>query len=203
VRLDFAGRVHDSKGSVEWVTACCDGWCRARNVRAATHASPTVFGRDFIKRWGPLSPSRYLYGSRDPVDLDAMLANLAVEEGEQRLSPRGDSIRSGPKISRQMPDGIFGGLGLQPLLPALPRVWRIDPRAARACQPLGPIGRVSAPNVGKCPNCRAATRPSAEAGGGSANRRRSTSLDMCCSHLCCVERERGGNIGSFGDLDNT
>ena len=41
-------------------------------------------------------------GSRDPIDLDAMLANLTLEEGEHSLSPIVDSIRLGPKMSLEI-----------------------------------------------------------------------------------------------------
>src|ERR1700680_2878696 len=38
--------------------------------------------------------SHYTFcGSRDPIELDAMLANLTLEEGEHSLSPIVDSIR--------------------------------------------------------------------------------------------------------------
>jgi len=39
---------------------------------------------------------------RDPIDLDAMLANLTLEEGEHSLSPIVDSIRLGPKMSLEI-----------------------------------------------------------------------------------------------------
>jgi hypothetical protein len=41
-------------------------------------------------------------GSRHPINLDAMVANLTLEEG-------GQGYRHG-----KLPDGNFGGLGLQP-----------------------------------------------------------------------------------------
>ena len=47
--------------------------------------------------------SHYTFcGSRDPIDLDAMLANLTLEEGEHSLSPIVDSIRLGPKMSLEI-----------------------------------------------------------------------------------------------------
>jgi hypothetical protein len=56
--------------------------------------------------------SRFTFcGSRDPIDLDAVLANLTMQEREQRLSPIVDSIRLGPKCRWKLPDGNFGGLG--------------------------------------------------------------------------------------------
>jgi hypothetical protein len=52
--------------------------------------------------------SRYTFcGSRDRIDLDALLANLIPEEGEQRLSPIVDSIRLVPKCRWKLPDGNF------------------------------------------------------------------------------------------------
>jgi len=49
-----------------------------------------------------------------------MLANLTLEEREQRLSPIVDSIRLGPKCRWKLPDGNSGGLGLQPLVAGYP-----------------------------------------------------------------------------------
>ena len=48
------------------------------------------------------------------MDLYATLVDLVLEEGEQRLSPV-DSIRSVQECRGEALDGIFGGLGLQPL----------------------------------------------------------------------------------------
>jgi hypothetical protein len=53
-------------------------------------------------------------GSRYSIDLDAMVANLTLEEGEQGLPAIVDPIRSGPEMYGKLPDGNFGGLGLQP-----------------------------------------------------------------------------------------
>ena len=84
---------------------------------------PPKFGRAKFQAFGRLAPypvSRYTFcGSKDPIDLDAMLANLTLEEREQRLSPIVVSIRLGPQRSWKLPDGNFGGLGLQPQPSAL------------------------------------------------------------------------------------
>jgi hypothetical protein len=40
-----------------------------------------------------------------------MLANLALEEGDERLPQIADSIRLDPEIYGKLPDGIFEGLG--------------------------------------------------------------------------------------------
>ena len=54
-------------------------------------------------------------GRRIPIDLDAILANLALEEGEEKLPQVVDSIPLDPEmLCPTLPDGIFGGLGLQP-----------------------------------------------------------------------------------------
>jgi hypothetical protein len=54
-------------------------------------------------------------GRRIPIDLDAILANLALEEGEEKTpsSCGFDPIRPRNVVS-EIPDGIFDGLGLQP-----------------------------------------------------------------------------------------
>ena len=58
---------------------------------------------------------RYTFcGSRHPINLDAMVANLTLEEGWTRATSIVDSIRL-PKCHGKLPDGNFGGLGLQPL----------------------------------------------------------------------------------------
>jgi hypothetical protein len=57
---------------------------------------------------------RYTFcGSRHPINLDAMVANLTLEEGWTRATSIVDSIRL-PKCHGKLPDGNFGGLGLQP-----------------------------------------------------------------------------------------
>jgi hypothetical protein len=82
------------------------------NRRKFRQAGFQAFGR-----LAPYPVSRYTFcGSKDPIDLDAMLANLTLEEREQRLSPIVVSIRLGPKRRWKLPDGNFGGLGLQPLI---------------------------------------------------------------------------------------
>jgi len=49
-------------------------------------------------------------GRRIPIDLDAILANLALEEGEEKLPQVVDSIPLDPEmLCPKLPDGIFGG----------------------------------------------------------------------------------------------
>ena len=69
-------------------------------------------------------------GSRHPINLDAMVANLTLEEGGQRATSIVDPIRL-PKCHGKSPDGNFGGLGLQP---PVERVGEFYEEATRAKQ---------------------------------------------------------------------
>src|SRR4051794_5295537 len=62
--------------------------------------------------------------ARNPIDLDAVVANLTREAGNKGYQPlwvRSDQVQQGHE---KLPDGIFGGLGLQPLKAAMPWAGR-------------------------------------------------------------------------------
>ena len=78
--------------------------CSTNTKRAKTpkHSS---FPRQSLRSLGSISTFTGYYtfcGSRDPIDLDAMLANLTLEEGEHSLSQLWIRSELGPKMSLEI-----------------------------------------------------------------------------------------------------